>query len=113
MKGLGVKTTLLQASRSVLWLPLNVLRSSLSDISFRDCHHPAGIKLRAMLHLSPESIFVHSMKKIKSRQKQIISECLPSVTGQKDTKTPEELLLFKENCLCMFHLTKKYPTLTP
>lgn len=37
----------------------------------------------------------------------------PSVSGQKYTKTPGALLLFKENCLSMFHLIKTYPTYCP
>lgn len=37
----------------------------------------------------------------------------PSFPGQKDTKTPGVLLLFKENCLKKFHLIKTYPMHSP
>lgn len=38
---------------------------------------------------------------------------IPDVPGQKDTKTPGALLLFKENCLSMFHLIKNIPLIDP
>lgn len=37
----------------------------------------------------------------------------PSVSKQKDTKTPGALLLFKENCLSTFNLIKTYPHVHP
>lgn len=52
MKGLGVKITLLQASRFTLWLPLNVLWGSLSGISFRDYFRFSTTLLVLNLHSS-------------------------------------------------------------